>query len=167
MYWYLIAVFEIPATTLIKLSFGGTFTPCYRIGHSYSSSNTYVLLKTIYHVSDPPKQLLVFFYRISTERWQRTTIMVIMVITLLYGIIFEFIVIFQCRPIVYFWKRFIGKDGQCLSTNAIIAVSYAHAVLCGVVDWILALLPVPMLWDMPMHWRLKMSIVAVLSLGAL
>jgi hypothetical protein len=46
-------------------------------------------------------------------------------------------------------------------------VGYAFSAMDILFDWMFALLPVPMLWDIKMSLQIKLSLILVLGLGVL
>lgn len=46
-------------------------------------------------------------------------------------------------------------------------LSYAVAVVSISTDWIFATLPIFLLWDVQLDWRVKGSVMAMLGLGIL
>ncbi len=73
---------------------------------------------------------------------------------------------FQCTPVSYFWKQW-DKDhakGFCVSTNAL---AWAHASTNIALDlWILAI-PLYQLRKLQLHWKRKIGVAFMFSLGAL
>ncbi|PVI07773.1 hypothetical protein DM02DRAFT_637636 [Periconia macrospinosa] len=107
--------------------------------------------------------LLFFFIRVFESRGIRRLLWGTIAFVTIWGALYCFIAIFQCRPISYFWKNWDGLHrGTCLDINAI---PTSHAVISVVIDfWILA---VP-LWQVPklhMRWQKKVGIGFMFSVG--
>ncbi|RAL65726.1 hypothetical protein DID88_005394 [Monilinia fructigena] len=73
------------------------------------------------------------------------------------------IVCLQCRPLEAVWNPLV--QGKCLETSLITAFAYAISVETIFFDWFFALLPIPMLWNIKMTTQLKISVMAILSVG--
>ena len=80
------------------------------------------------------------------------------------AVITFFVLVFQCYPVSYTWNRTSGL-GTCLSRNTIANFGYGFSALDIFFDWLYALLPIPMLWDVKMTFQIKLSIFAILGLG--
>ena len=109
-----------------------------------------------------------FFLRVCVKRFQKIIIWVVVSIVTAYSIYYFFIVIFQCRPVSFFWNRFDGHhEGKCVSSSMVAGSTYAHSALSVWADWTLALLPVSLVWGLDMNPRTKISVALILALGAL
>ncbi|TVY13502.1 hypothetical protein LARI1_G008800 [Lachnellula arida] len=89
-----------------------------------------------------------------------------MTVMTLWTVVTFLIVLLQCRPFSSTWDRFSGK-GKCLSSTFITNNSYAFSAMDILLDWLFALLPVPMLWDVKMSTQSKGSLLFILGLGVL
>ncbi|TGO38717.1 hypothetical protein BHYA_0069g00370 [Botrytis hyacinthi] len=69
----------------------------------------------------------------------------------------------QCRPLKASWDPL--TPGVCLEPRIIANFAYAISAETIFFDWLFALLPIPMLWNIKMSLRLKFSIMVILSLG--
>jgi len=87
-----------------------------------------------------------------------------MVILTLWSIITFCIILFQCNPVYTAWDKRSGK-GHCLKPTAIANVGYSFSAMDILFDWMFALLPVPMLWDIKMSLQVKLSLILILGLG--
>ena len=85
----------------------------------------------------------------------------------IFGIILECLFIFQCSPISHTWTLFIGSKGHCLTEKTLVTATYFHSAVNGTLDLLLAILPVPFFWRMELGWRMKLSVIGVLCIGAL
>ncbi|KAL2837829.1 hypothetical protein BJX68DRAFT_249494 [Aspergillus pseudodeflectus] len=83
--------------------------------------------------------------------------------------------LFFCRPVQYFWEQAgpqqAGPDpvqGSCKNISSLMGVLLAHAAWTLVADVTLGMvLPITLLWGSPMHWKLKISVYALLGLGSI
>jgi len=58
-------------------------------------------------------------------------------------------------------------DGECNDRRIQTVLSYAVAVVSISTDWIFATLPIFLLWNVQLDWRVKGSVMAMLGLGVL
>jgi hypothetical protein len=58
-------------------------------------------------------------------------------------------------------------DGECRHRSIQTTLSFAVAVVSILTDWIFATLPIFLLWNVQLDWRVKSSVVGMLGLGVL
>ncbi|KAH0367354.1 hypothetical protein KCU65_g4678, partial [Aureobasidium melanogenum] len=111
--------------------------------------------------------LAIFFLRIIPENfsWQRKTIYVSTGIYTTYGIIFTFIVIFQCGNPANFFIQEVRK--ACMSDNILQPLYYAAGGMNALTDWLFSLLPVTVIWSAAIPRSMKISAGCLLGLGSL
>ncbi|KAM3086298.1 hypothetical protein ACMFMG_000434 [Clarireedia jacksonii] len=68
----------------------------------------------------------------------------------------------QC-PLRADWSPLIPS--ACLPPNVVANFGYSLLAETIFFDWVFALLPIPILWNIKMSYRLKISVAAILSLG--
>jgi len=76
--------------------------------------------------------------------------------------------IFQCNPVAAQWDYTIlerDPTAHCVSADEIVSAAYALSALTILSDWLYALIPIPMIWQVKMTTQTKWSVIAVLSLG--
>ncbi|KAE8382167.1 hypothetical protein BDV26DRAFT_299947 [Aspergillus bertholletiae] len=66
----------------------------------------------------------------------------------------------QCRPLRAYWDKSI--DGHCFDGNLFFIVNQAFNVL---MDFIILLLPVPMIWGLQRAWQDKLALNGVFAIG--
>ncbi|KAH8657417.1 hypothetical protein BGZ60DRAFT_567181 [Tricladium varicosporioides] len=106
----------------------------------------------------------------SHQKWQRITIYILLAVVGLFNAFYIFIVIFQCRPIEFYWFRYQTDSpvsGQCSHTKLATIPTYISLVLNVLSDFTLALLPISFVWHLKMEVRTKVSVVVVLALGSI
>jgi hypothetical protein len=62
---------------------------------------------------------------------------------------------------------FPTMDGTCQPRSIQTTLSYAVAVVSILSDWIFAVLPIFLLWNVQLDWRVKLSVMGMLGLGIL
>ncbi|KAL8404697.1 hypothetical protein RB594_009528 [Gaeumannomyces avenae] len=106
-----------------------------------------------------------FLLRFASSRmfkWIIWAIMGLSVVLTLQGVLQTML---QCKPMEFVWNKSI--PGQCMETSFLLASSLSYAALSIVADFILAVVPIPMLWNVQMNWRVKSAVMGILSLGFL
>ncbi|RYN61063.1 hypothetical protein AA0114_g858 [Alternaria tenuissima] len=74
--------------------------------------------------------------------------------------IYEF---FHCTPIAMNWRAVEG--GSCKAQSNITGFSFALSAVSIFSDWFCAIIPIPLLWNVQIDFRVKISIIALLGLG--
>ncbi|KAK3994270.1 hypothetical protein QBC44DRAFT_286477 [Cladorrhinum sp. PSN332] len=74
-------------------------------------------------------------------------------------------VFFQCQPLPLTWGDPNVKDGKCMPAANLKFAAFFNSSVAVLTDVIFALLPIPMLWNVQMNWRVKAAVAAILSLG--
>ncbi|KAH7305017.1 hypothetical protein B0I35DRAFT_147646 [Stachybotrys elegans] len=69
-----------------------------------------------------------------------------------------------CRPVAAMWDPTI-PGSTCRPASAMVAIANAWSYINIIIDWIVALLPVFLLWKINMPWKQKATVSGVLSLG--
>ncbi|KAJ5802054.1 uncharacterized protein N7503_004504 [Penicillium pulvis] len=67
----------------------------------------------------------------------------------------------QCRPLNAYWDKSI--DGHCFNANLFFIVNQAFNVL---MDFVILVLPVPMIWGLHRAWQDKLALNGVFAIGA-
>lgn len=108
---------------------------------------------------------LFFYKRIFPGRTIQRIILATIVFSVLYGIVFVVVAVFQCRPISYYWTKWDGVHvGQCIDINALV---WANAAISIAVDlWMLGI-PLSQLIHLKLSWSKKAGVVIMFCLGTL
>ncbi|KAI1096452.1 hypothetical protein F5B19DRAFT_147474 [Rostrohypoxylon terebratum] len=110
----------------------------------------------------------IFLLRICSQTWQKTVIWSVLFVCLVYSVFFNFMAIFQCRPVQYYWLQYTTKmEGTCFSDDLIRGTSYAAAVINAISDWILGLLPIALIRKLELSKRSKIMVSCTLALGSI
>ncbi|TGO44985.1 hypothetical protein BCON_0436g00010 [Botryotinia convoluta] len=99
----------------------------------------------------------------SVKTFYKYLIWISLVIIWIWTIVIFVIGCVQCRPLRASWDPL--TPGVCFEPRVIANFAYAISAETIFFDWLFALLPIPMLWDIKMSLRLKCSIMVILSLG--
>ncbi|KAK6580089.1 hypothetical protein PZA11_007111 [Diplocarpon coronariae] len=107
-----------------------------------------------------------YFLRLSSKRYQRMTVYVTLAVVMIFSTMYFFFLLFQCGPISYLWTKYThDRDGRCLSSSTLSAITYAHCAMSAITDWAFGILPIFFVWRMQMDPRTKFSVILILSLG--
>ncbi|KAG9902606.1 hypothetical protein KCU94_g7278, partial [Aureobasidium melanogenum] len=111
--------------------------------------------------------LAIFFLRIIPENfsWQRKSIYIATGIYTTYGIVFTFIVIFQCGNPTSFFIQEARK--ACMSDTILQPLYYTAGGMNALTDWLFSLLPATVIWSAAIPRSMKISAGCLLGLGSL
>jgi len=108
-----------------------------------------------------------YFLKLTNKKYQKNVIYLNLAVVMLFSTIYFFFLLFQCHPIDHIWMQYRDTNGTCLSGNTLANVTYAHAAMSAVTDWVFGILPVFFVWKLKMNPRTKLSVILILSLGFL
>ncbi|KAJ5222882.1 uncharacterized protein N7469_009122 [Penicillium citrinum] len=105
---------------------------------------------------------LVCFYRrvFTTPKFQRFTFILNCLIGA-WGLGIFLACAGQCRPLRAYWDHSV--PGKCIDANTFFIVNQAWNVL---MDFVILILPVPMIWGLHRCWQDKLALNGVFALGA-
>ncbi|ETS79843.1 hypothetical protein PFICI_07372 [Pestalotiopsis fici W106-1] len=104
------------------------------------------------------------------KKWQCITLWTLLVVSGIYTVFYVFMVVYQCQPVPFYWYRYDPNPpitGNCNGTALAIIPTYISFIISVVSDWILALLPISIVWNAKMDRRSKISVACVLALGSI
>lgn len=104
--------------------------------------------------------------RLTISRVHQAIIWTVVGVSVVVGLAFWFTLILQCHPVSYFWHRFTSS-GTCINLNYLEGVAYLYSVTAVICDFILALLPIALVWKLQMNFRTKAALAAILGLGCM
>lgn len=109
----------------------------------------------------------IFLLRIAVSRTHRIIIWAVIIVTEVYSVFFFLLFLLQCRPSAYFWTQYTGGKGSCLNPNVIVNAFYGYSAISCLADWVLGIIPVFLVWNLQMNRRTKISVAAILAVGAM
>lgn len=112
------------------------------------------------------KTTLLFFYmRIFPAAPVRRLLWGTVVFTVLFGLTFILVSVFQCKPIDFYWKKWDGEhEGSCLNINIL---AWSNAAISIALDgWMLAI-PLWQLNNLNLNWRRKVGVGMMFCVGTL
>lgn len=93
-----------------------------------------------------------------------------MTLTVVMGLVLMFGLLFQCRPVSYFWTR-VAFDptihGTCVITDVVEALTYAYSAVAAACDLAVGIVPFFIIWGLNMPFRRKVAAVAICSIGCM
>ncbi|KAI5196430.1 hypothetical protein AUEXF2481DRAFT_6038 [Aureobasidium subglaciale EXF-2481] len=107
-----------------------------------------------------------FFLRIANNKWHVRIIKLIMYCSGVLGITYFCIVLFQCKPISFWWDLDPNHHGHCLSASVMADTSYVVSALNSVADWVFGILPIFIVKDLQMHRHQKAVVAVILGFAA-
>ena len=109
--------------------------------------------------------IAIFLLRVVFERIHKWILYIAMAISIVAGLTFFFVTLFQCNPISLFWDR--DQDGQCLDPYIVVVLAIIYSVFAIISDLTFVILPIFLLWDLRMNRRAKIALVPLLSMGCM
>ncbi|KAJ5888359.1 hypothetical protein N7495_008400 [Penicillium taxi] len=121
----------------------------------------------IWSASFAKLSIAVALLRLTVIKLHRYILWVVTALIIASGLLFGFILLFNCSPVSYFWMRSLsGSSGHCIPTSTTINVAYIYSVMSILADGTLGILPVFLVWKLQMNTRTKFAVGGILSLGA-
>jgi hypothetical protein len=111
--------------------------------------------------------IAVFLLRIAAVRAHKYIIYGNLLSIWILATVYFFTLLFQCNPVSYFYEQVLGHPGSCIDPDIVPRATIAQSVISAITDFILALLPISILWDIRLNKRTKAGVAALLGLGFL
>ncbi|KAL8403077.1 hypothetical protein RB594_008363 [Gaeumannomyces avenae] len=127
----------------------------------YASQLLYVITVCLVKIS-----VGFFLLRISVKTLHVMAIRALMVVTLLYGTAYLFLLAFQCAPVSTFWNESPRAPGRCLDQGLLLALTYTASAVNAAADWAFGVLPFFIVWSLSLPLRTRALAVGILSLAA-
>ncbi|KAH7176041.1 hypothetical protein EDB81DRAFT_674596 [Dactylonectria macrodidyma] len=108
--------------------------------------------------------ICVTLVRLSNTRVVTYPAYAVITISVLAGIATFVILLSICKPIKAQWEPSAGK---CASTSVTINASYFISATYILTDFSCVVLPIGLLWNLHLSWKIKAPVVCILSFGAL
>ncbi|KAF2125338.1 integral membrane protein [Dothidotthia symphoricarpi CBS 119687] len=108
-----------------------------------------------------------FMLRITTSPIHVWIIRTIMIVSGIVGSGYTFLVLFQCKPISFWWNLSPDAAGYCLSTTLVTNFTYVVSALNSFADWTFGILPIFIVKDLQMKRRVKVVVASVIALAAI
>ncbi|KAI3054688.1 hypothetical protein CBS147353_11403 [Aspergillus niger] len=111
-----------------------------------------------------------FLMRITVQRLHIWILWTVMVLTVITGIVFMFIMLLQCKPLTFFWTRKAFSPnihGHCMDIEVVIAMTYVYSGIAALCDFAVGLLPIFFVRKLQMKHRTKVAVVGILSMACI
>ncbi|KIW39114.1 uncharacterized protein PV06_08922 [Exophiala oligosperma] len=106
---------------------------------------------------------LLFYIRLFPSPILRRVAFPLLAITLLHGLIFTFLFIFQCSPVSYAWTQWDGTGkGKCLDFDL---GAVLHAITNILLDFLIFALPITQLWKLNLSHKKKIQVLSMFCVG--
>lgn len=106
-------------------------------------------------------------YTPITQKFFRLITHIAIYTSVVMGMVYCLIAMFQCSPVDYFWTRAIGGTGTCISMDIIMALTYVMSGIFAVCDFTFALLPVYLIKGLNMNRNQKFALIPILSMACM
>ncbi|CAO2655567.1 Nn.00g043700.m01.CDS01 [Neocucurbitaria sp. VM-36] len=107
-----------------------------------------------------------FYLRVAVQRWHVWCIKLLMAGTVFFGLVYFFLVLFQCLPINEFWTNHPASN-KCLPKGLTLGITYALAAVNAAADWAFGTLPFFIVWDLKMKLKTKLLVTGILAFAAI
>ncbi|KAF2150295.1 hypothetical protein K461DRAFT_295589 [Myriangium duriaei CBS 260.36] len=123
----------------------------------YALSIIYCIAVTL-----PKLAILVFYARIFVYNVQRMVTYVLMGFIISWSIAASLTAVFSCSPIKYFWDKSI-VDGTCINIRHF----WGYGCIPNIIaDFVMLLLPLPMVWELQADIKVKAGLTVTLLTGS-
>jgi hypothetical protein len=111
-----------------------------------------------------------FLMRITIKRLHIWILYTVMVLTVIAGLVFMFLMLLQCKPLSYFWTR-ASMDpsipGYCISIDIIIVMTYIYSAFSALCDFTVGILPIFLVHKLHMKKKTKIAVMGILSMACM
>lgn len=127
--------------------------------------NFFILILSIITEGISKISLLLFYHRIFSITVMKRIAETGIIICISWTLAFTFITIFQCHPVQYYWEETTFQAApRCISPITLIE---AQVVTDLVIDFLILVLPIPIIWNLKLPIKQRLSIVGIFLLGLL
>ncbi|KAL2795836.1 hypothetical protein BJX66DRAFT_336543 [Aspergillus keveii] len=107
--------------------------------------------------------MLLLYLRLFPNAGIRATVFVALGLTVIWGTVSFFVLLFSCWPISYYWNEWDGEhEGRCISHNNILL---AHSTINIILDVGVICIPMPTLWNLHMPLEKRLGVCIMFAVG--
>ncbi|KAL8865631.1 MAG: hypothetical protein Q9174_006786, partial [Haloplaca sp. 1 TL-2023] len=106
--------------------------------------------------------ILLFYLRLNPEKRFRMIVYAALALTLAYVIALSLTILFECNPVAGYWDPFL--NATCLDQQKL---TLSNSILNVIFDFIVLVVPIPMLLKLQVSTRQKLVVGALFSLGSI
>ncbi|PNS21980.1 hypothetical protein CAC42_578 [Sphaceloma murrayae] len=107
-----------------------------------------------------------FLLRITVSKVQIWIIRIFIAGSLIFGIIYTFLIIFQCNPISFWWDLNPASTGKCINATVFAICAYIISALNTAADFTFALLPMFLVWNTSMNKKTRGLVCVLLGMAS-
>ncbi|KAJ5126575.1 hypothetical protein N7448_007354 [Penicillium atrosanguineum] len=118
--------------------------------------------------------ICIFLMRICIKKIHLWTLYTVMAATVFAGLVFMFLMLFQCKPLAFFWLRMahhpvvnIEGEGSCINMEIIVIMTYIYSAFAAACDFTVGILPIFVVRKLHMKRQTKMAVVGILSMACI
>lgn len=98
------------------------------------------------------------------SKWIRLVLYAVLFVVICVSVATTIYLALNCKPLAANWDPYI-PGATCLGPAVSVLVGYIYSALNITIDWIIATLPIFLLWQVRLEWKQKLTVIGVLSLG--
>ncbi|KAI4860998.1 hypothetical protein F4820DRAFT_83025 [Hypoxylon rubiginosum] len=107
--------------------------------------------------------MLFFYLKVFPKKSFRICTYALILINLVYAVVYDLLLIFQCNPISGAWRTWDGEfEAQCISINGL---GWSAAAINIALDLAVIFLPLPELYKLSLSLRKRLQIMAMFAVG--
>lgn len=109
-----------------------------------------------------------FLMRITTFKSHIYLLYSVMILTVIGGLIFMFLMLLQCKPVAYFWTRTTldpAYVGHCINIDIIISMTYVYSAIAAFCDFTVGILPIFLVGKLNMRKETRLAVMGILSMA--
>lgn len=101
--------------------------------------------------------------RISFKRIHTWIIYGAVLISVVAGLTFFFVIVFQCNPVTFFWNK--RQNGTCVPNDVIVALGYTYSLFSIISDFTFAIIPGFLVWNLQLKRKAKIALIPLITMG--
>lgn len=107
--------------------------------------------------------IALFLLRIAPNKFYKKLLWGISAFLIIYTAVCFMTIVFQCKNLAVLWD--FGVNTTCWTATTLRGLGYTNSSLNIFTDVLFAVLPVPMLWNVQINPRTKVSLICIMGLG--
>lgn len=107
----------------------------------------------------------IFLHRIVFSRLHKWIIYIAMLVSVIAGLTFFFVTLFQCNPVSYFWNE--DQPGGCINGTIVVILAIVYSVFAIASDLTFVILPMYLVWNLNIKKKDKLALIPLLCMGCM
>ena len=139
----------------------------HRFGYALKALSRTDLIRIAYSLTMIAVKLSIglLLLRLTINKIHRWILYTVMALSVLTGVVFFFVTIFQCSPVSFFWNRL--QPGTCINVHILEGLTYLYSSINAINDFTFGLLPIALIYNLQMDRKTKLLLVPILSMGCM